>query len=64
MTRQGLEDKDRRRKVPKRLWDFGLAYESKLLSCMAQGNYLRSICEEGNENTRDISEWLDFDSII
>jgi hypothetical protein len=51
----------RKKKVPKRLWDFGLIYESELLSRMARGTDLRSGYEEVAGNTPDISEWLDFE---
>ena len=47
--------------VPKRLWDFGLVYESELLSRMARGPDGRTGYEEVTGNTGDISEWLDFE---
>jgi hypothetical protein len=49
-----------KRKVPKRLWDYGLVYESELLSCMARGSNRRSGYEEVTGQTPDISEWLNF----
>jgi hypothetical protein len=50
-----------KRKVPKRLWDFGLVYESELLSRMARGSDRRTGYEEVTGQTPDISEWLDFE---
>ena len=50
-----------KKKVPKQLWDFGLVYESELVSCMARGTDLWSGYEEVTGNTPDISEWLDFE---
>ena len=50
-----------KKKVPKRLWDFGLVYESELLSRMARGSDRRTGYEEVTGQTPDISEWLDFE---
>jgi hypothetical protein len=51
-----------KRKVPKRLWDFGLlVYESKLLSQMAQGDERRTDYKIVIGQTPDISKWLDFE---
>ena len=50
-----------KKKVPKRLWDFGLVYESELLSRMARGNDRRTGYEEVTGQTPDISKWLDFE---
>ena len=50
-----------KRKVPKRLWDYGLVYESELLSRMARGSNRRTGYEEVTGQTPDISEWLDFE---
>jgi hypothetical protein len=50
-----------KKKVPKRLWDFGLVYESELLSQMARGNDCQTGYEEITGQTPDISEWLDFE---
>ena len=50
-----------KKKVPKRLWDFGLVYESELLSRMARGRDRRTGYEEVAGDTIDISEWLDFE---
>ena len=50
-----------KKKVPKRLWDFGLIYESELLSRMARGNDRRTGYEEVTGQTPDISEWMDFE---
>jgi hypothetical protein len=49
-----------KKNVPKRLWDFGLVYESEILSRMARGNDRRTGYEEVTGQTPDISEWLDF----
>ena len=49
------------KKVPKRLWDFGLIYESELLSRMARGCNKQSGYEEVTGDIPDISEWLDFE---
>ena len=50
-----------KKKVPKRLWDFGLVYESELLSKMARGRDRRIGYEEVTGDTADISGWLDFE---
>ena len=50
-----------KKKVPKRLWDFGLIYESELLSRMARGADRRTGYEVVTGQTPDISEWLDFE---
>ena len=50
-----------KRKVPKRLWDFGLIYEAELLSRMARGEDRRTGYELVTGQTADISEWLDFE---
>jgi hypothetical protein len=44
-----------KQKVPKRLWDCGLVYESKLLSRMARGSNQRTGYEEVTGQTPDIS---------
>ena len=49
-----------KKKVPKRLWDFGLIYESELLSWMAQGDDYWTGYEVVTGQTPDISKWLDF----
>jgi hypothetical protein len=49
-----------KKEVPKRLWDFGLVYESELLCHMACGSDRRTGYEEVTGRTPDISEWLDF----
>ena len=50
-----------KKKVPKRLWDFGLVYESELLSRMAHKSDRRTGYKEVTGQTPDISEWLDFE---
>jgi len=50
-----------KKKVPKRLWDYGLVYEGEILSMMSRGSTGRSGYEEVTGNTPDISEWLNFE---
>ena len=47
--------------VPKRLWGFGLVYESELLSRMARGRDCRTGYEEVIGDTAYISKCLDFE---
>jgi hypothetical protein len=47
--------------VPRRLWDYGLVYESEIMSRMARGPEGRTGMEEITGDSPDISEWLDFD---
>jgi hypothetical protein len=47
--------------IPKRLWDFGLVYESEILSRTARGTDSRTGYEEVTGQTPDISEWTDFE---
>ena len=49
------------KKVPRRLWDYGLVYEGEIMSRMARGPSGRTGIEEVTGDTPDISEWLDFD---
>ena len=49
------------KKVPKRLWDFGLVYESEMLSRMASGRYRRTGYEEVTDDTADINKWINFE---
>ena len=49
-----------KKKVSKRLWDFGLVYKSELLSRMAHGRDRRTGYEEVTRDTADIRKWLDF----
>ena len=51
----------RKKCVPKRLWDYGLVYESEILTRMSRGADGRSGYEEVTGETPDISEWLDFE---
>ena len=46
--------------IPTRLWDYGLVYESEILSRTSRGNDGRTGYEELTGKTPDISEWLDF----
>ena len=49
------------KRVPKRLWDFGLVVESKILTRMARGQDRHTGYDEVNGQTDEISEWLDFE---
>ena len=53
----------KKKNVPRRAWDFGLVYESEIITRMARGNDRRSGYEKVTGQTPDISEWLDFDTI-
>ena len=50
-----------KKRVPKRLWDFGLVVESKILTQMASGKDLHTGYEEVTGQTAKISECLDFE---
>ena len=50
-----------KKRVPKRLWGFGLVVESEILTRMARGQNRRTGYEEVTFQTAEISEWLDFD---
>ena len=50
-----------KKKVPKRLWDFGLVYESELMLRMAHGRDRRTGYEEVTRDIADIRECLDFE---
>ena len=47
--------------IPRRLWDYGLVYESEVMSRTARGEDKRTGIERITGDTPDISEWLDFD---
>jgi len=49
------------RKVPKRLWDYGLVWVSEIANRTARGPEARTPYEAITGNTPDISKWLDFD---
>ena len=49
-----------KKKVPERLWDFGLVYESELLSRMTRGRDRRIGYEKVTVDTADISEWIEY----
>ena len=49
------------KKIPRRLWDYGLVYESEIMSRTARGDDRRTGIERITGDTPDISEWLDFD---
>ena len=46
---------------PKRVWNFGMVYESEILSRISQGNDGRTGMERITGDTVDISEWTDFE---
>ncbi len=50
-----------KRRVPKRVWDFGIVWESEILSRMCRHNNTFSGMERITGDTQDISEWLDFE---
>ena len=49
------------KKIPRRLWDYGLVYESEIMSRTARGNDKRTGIERMTGDSPDISEWVDFD---
>jgi hypothetical protein len=49
------------KKVPRRLWDYGLVHEAEIMSRIARGPDGRTGIEQITGDTPDISEWLDFD---
>jgi hypothetical protein len=48
-------------KVPPRLWDYGLVYESNILNRIPRGRHQRTGIEMVTGETPDISEWIDFE---
>ena len=48
------------KKVPTRLWDYGLIYEAGILNRIPRGGKGRTGYEMITGETPDISEWLDF----
>ena len=50
-----------KKNVPQWIWDFGLLYESELLSRMARGRDLKTGYEEVTGDTAKISKWIDFE---
>ena len=49
------------RNIPGRLWDYGLKWESEIMSRTARGPLERTGVERITGNTPDISEWIDFE---
>ena len=49
-----------KKRVPKRLWGFGLVVEREILTQMARGQDRCTGYEEVTGQTAEISEWLDF----
>ena len=50
-----------KRKVPPRLWEYGLVYETNILNRIPRGQQQRTGIELVTGKTPDISEWLDFE---
>ena len=50
-----------KRKVPTRLWDYGLVYETNILNQIPRGQQQRTGIEIVTGETPDISEWTDFE---
>ena len=50
-----------KKKVPTRLWDYGLVYESNILNRITRGSQQRTGLEVVTGETPDISEWIDFE---
>ena len=46
-------------RAPKRVWDFGMVYESNILSRMSRGHEGITVMERITGDTVDISEWTD-----
>ena len=49
-----------KRRVPKRVWDFGIVWESEILSRMCRHGNQYTGMERVTGDTPDISKWLDF----
>ena len=50
-----------KKQVPKRLWDYGLVFESEIMTRTVRGKNKKTAYEIITGETPDISEWLDFD---
>ena len=50
-----------KRRYPKRVWDFGMVYESDILSIISRVHEGRTGMERITGDTVDISEWTDFE---
>ncbi|KAI2489216.1 Reverse transcriptase (RNA-dependent DNA polymerase) [Fragilaria crotonensis] len=50
-----------KKRIPKRLWDYGLTYEAGIMNRIPRGSQLRTGLEAVTGQTPDISEWLDFE---
>ena len=48
-------------RAPKRVWDFGIVYESKILSRISRGHDGRTGRERITRDTVDIGEWTYFE---
>ena len=60
IIRQRWQEKMTSLAIPRRLWDYGITYESEVLSRVSRGNGERPGLEQLTGETIDISEWLDF----
>ena len=49
-----------KRRAPKCVWDFGMVYESEILSKISWGHDSRTGMERITGDMVDISEWTDF----
>ena len=50
-----------KRRVPKRVWDFAIVWESEILSRMCRHKNTFTGIERLTGDTVDISEWLEFE---
>ncbi len=50
-----------KRKVPPRLWDYGLIYESNILNMIPRGQQQCTGIEMVTGETPDVSKWIDFE---
>ena len=50
-----------KRKVPPRLWDYGLIYELNILNRIPRGQQQRTGIEMVTGEMPDISEWINFE---
>ena len=50
-----------KRRYPKRVWDFGMVYESEILSRISRGYKSRTVMERITGDMVDISEGTEFE---
>ena len=48
-----------KRRDPKRVWDFGMVYESEIMSRISRGHDARTGMEIITEETVETSEWME-----